>query len=125
MAGTTPEGVIAKITPKIGDMVFDYEYGAMRLVGTTVSRSDVWAKVPKPKTLALMARDGVQECATAPLDQIVRLDLIDAWLEAHECDDEEYEGSGTARQQAYRYLSHDGFSGACACCGVDFSEGLA
>ena len=111
-----------KITPKIGDMVFDYEYGAMRLTGTTTSLSDVWAGNPKPQTLALMARVGVQECATAPMSSIVKLDMIDAWLDAHECEDDEYEGSGTARQQAYRYLSHNGFDGTCACCGVDFTE---
>lgn len=110
-----------KLIPKVGDMVFDYEYGAMRLTGTTLSQADVWAKVPKPKTLAVMARDGVRESATAPFDQIVKLDLIDAWLEAHECEDDEYEESGTARQQAYRYLSHNNFDGTCACCGVDFT----
>lgn len=107
-----------KLTPKIGDMVFDYEYGAMRLTGTTLSRSGA----PKPKTLAIMARDGVSEAATAPLNEVVKLDLIDAWLDAHECEDDEYEESGTARQQAYRYLSHNNFDGTCACCGVDFSE---
>jgi hypothetical protein len=111
-----------KTTPKVGDMVFDYEYGAMRLTGTTLSQSDVWAGVPNPKKLAVMARDGVREACTAPLDQIVKLELIELWLDAHECDDEEYPGSGTAQQQAYRYLSVNGFDGTCACCGVDFTE---
>jgi hypothetical protein len=112
-----------KITPKIGDMVFDYEYGAMRLTGTTLSQMDAWSGVQKPKTLALMARDGHQECATAPMESIVKLDMIEAWLDAHDADDDpEYDGEGTARQQAYRYLSFNGFDGTCACCGVDFTE---
>jgi hypothetical protein len=112
-----------KSTPREGDMVFDYEYGAMRLIGTTLSQADMWAGVPNPKTLALMARDGVQECASAPLASVVKLDMIDAWLDAHDAeDDPEPDGFGTARQQAYRYLSHNGFDGTCACCGVDFTE---
>ena len=110
-----------KITPKIGDMVFDYMYGELRLTGIIPSQADIWAGLP-PKKIALMNRDGIAEVCSAPLAEVVKLDLINAWLDAHECEDEEYEGSGSAQQQAYRYLSHNGFDGTCACCGVDFSE---
>lgn len=110
------------ITPKIGDTVFDYDYGAVRLIGIIPSQSDVWAKRPNPRMIALMTRDGHQESISSPLDQVCKLSLIEAWLGAHECEDEEYEGSGTKEQQAYRYLAQDGLSGVCACCGVDFSD---
>jgi len=102
-----------KLTPKIGDMVFDYEWGALTLV-RTYTHSD--------GTLMAVMSEYDGDIATERMELIVKLDLIDAWLEAHECDDDEYEGSGTARQQAYRYLSHNGFDGTCACCGVDFTE---
>lgn len=105
-----------KSKPQIGSWVFDYYYGPMWMFNIQ----------PGPTTpLAYMRSTEVYipEVSTAPLSEVVPLALVDAWLDAHEAeDDPEPDGYGTARQQAYRYLSFNGFDGTCACCGVDFTE---
>jgi hypothetical protein len=111
-----------KSKPQINSWVFDYEYGPMWMFN--IGRSYAVLDGPE-KALAYMRGTEAYrpEVTTAPLESVVPLAMVDAWLDAHEADDDpEPDGFGTARQQAYRYLSHNGFDGTCACCGVDFTE---
>ena len=103
------------ITPKSGTWVFDYEFGKKWLYRV--------AHNPDPKYSSAIMKSSPDsgDAFFAPLDSIVPFALIEAWLYAHECEDDEYEGSGTKEQQAYRHLSVNG-DGTCACCGVDFTE---